>query len=164
MFFRTIFAGFLAAAAVPLLDARDVTFSRDVAPILYKHCVSCHHPNDIAPMSLISYKETKPWAAAIREAVVTRKMPPWMADPHFGKWSNDASLTKEEIETIKAWAEGGKLEAIPKTCRPLPRFQAIGKSANRIRYLPYRNLSSKVAGRMNTPISTSQPISSRTDG
>src|SRR3954470_16460646 len=61
-------------------------FSHDVAPILYKHCVTCHHPGDIAPMSLLTYKDARPWAAAIREAVVSRKMPPWLADPTVGRW------------------------------------------------------------------------------
>jgi len=67
----------------------SITYSKDVAPILYQHCATCHHPNDIAPMSLITYKETRPWAAAIRQAVVTRAMPPWHADPHVGEFMND---------------------------------------------------------------------------
>jgi len=80
---------FAGLAALPLA-AKDVTFNRDVAP----------------PMSLMSYKEAKPWAAAIKEAVLLRKMPPWGADPHFGSWSNDARLSDGEIATLKAWAEG----------------------------------------------------------
>lgn len=130
MLCRAILTMLLGTTMVPLLSARDVTFNRDVAPILYKHCVSCHHPNDIAPMSLITYKETKPWAAAIKEAVVTRKMPPWMADPHVGKWSNDASLTNNEIETVKAWVAGGKAEGDPKDLPAAPVFSTewkIGK-------------------------------------
>src|SRR5579885_1657587 len=98
---------------------REVTFSRDVAPILYQHCVSCHHPNDIAPMSLLTYKEARPWAAAIKEAVLSRKMPPWKADPHYGKWANDPSLTADEVRTITAWADGSKAEGDPKL-RPAP--------------------------------------------
>jgi hypothetical protein len=94
---------------LPLAGA-EVTFTRDVAPILYKHCVDCHHPNDIAPMSLITYSQVKPWAASIKEAVLMRKMPPWKADPHYGKWSNDPSLSDEEIATLKAWAGGAKLD------------------------------------------------------
>ncbi len=63
--------------ALPLLTtAQSVTFNKDVAPILYKNCVACHHANDIAPMSLMTYKEARPWGAAIREAVVRRVMPP----------------------------------------------------------------------------------------
>src|SRR5690348_3584867 len=73
------------------------TFDRDVAPILYKNCVVCHHPNDIAPMSLMNYQETRPWAAAIRQAVVRRAMPPWHADPHVGDYINDPRLSDQEI-------------------------------------------------------------------
>jgi mono/diheme cytochrome c family protein len=107
------------AAAEP---ASTANFSADVAPILYAHCVSCHHANDIAPMSLVTYKEVRPWAAAIREAVQTRKMPPWKADPHFGKWSNDPTLSKAEIATIQAWVEGGAREGDARTLPAAPVF------------------------------------------
>src|ERR1700733_9949934 len=88
--------------------AAEPTFTRDVAPILYKHCVGCHHSNDIAPMPLLTYKDARPWAASIKEAVLSRKMPPWKADPHYGKWANDPSLTPAELRTITAWADGAK--------------------------------------------------------
>ena len=65
-------------------------------------------------MSLLTYHDARPWAAAIKQAVVTRKMPPWKADPHFGKWSNDSRLTDAEIQTITAWVNGSKLEGDPK--------------------------------------------------
>src|ERR1041385_745930 len=110
-----------ALLGAPLCSATP-TFSRDVAPILYKHCVTCHHANDIAPMALITYQEVRPWAASIKEAVLSRKMPPWKADPHFGKWSNDPSLTAEEIRTITAWADGAKAEGDPKLMPPAPVF------------------------------------------
>jgi hypothetical protein len=97
-------------------------FTKDVAPILYKHCVECHRPNDIAPMSLLDYKSARPWARSIREAVLTRKMPPWFADPHFGSFANDARLAAHEIETIQAWAEGGALEGNPRDLPPAPVF------------------------------------------
>src|SRR5690349_18365143 len=90
-------------AGAPATAMPEATFSHDVAPILYRHCVSCHHPNELTPMSLLIYKDVRPWAAAIEESVVLRKMPPWKADPHYGKWSNDASLTEAEIKTIKRW-------------------------------------------------------------
>src|SRR5690349_15940293 len=77
------------------------TFSKDVAPILYQKCVSCHHPGEIAPMSLLDYKSARPWAKAIRDAVATRKMPPWFADPKYGHFSNDPRLSDREIETVK---------------------------------------------------------------
>jgi hypothetical protein len=108
---------------LPGLALCETTFTGDVAPILYKHCASCHHANDIAPMPLISYSDARPWAAAIKEAVLTRKMPPWKADPHIGKWSNDVSLSDAEISTIVKWADGGKLEGDPKLLPAPPHFE-----------------------------------------
>jgi mono/diheme cytochrome c family protein len=102
--------------------ATTVTFTHDVAPILYQHCVGCHHPNDIAPMSLLTYKDARPWAASIRQAVLSGKMPPWKADPHFGKWSNDPRLSDSELTTLQAWIDGGKLEGDPKDMPPQPSF------------------------------------------
>lgn len=117
------------AARIPVLallafpaSAATPTFSRDIAPILYKHCAACHHANDIAPMPLVTYKEVRPWAASIREAVVLRKMPPWKADPHVGKWSNDPSLIHQEIAAIAAWVDGGKPEGDPRELPPAPVF------------------------------------------
>ena len=97
--------GFLLATVAPA-----PTFTKDVAPIFYHHCAGCHRPNDIAPMSLLDYKSARPWAKSIREAVLTRKMPPWFADPHLGSFSNDSRLSEREIETIKAWVDDGAKE------------------------------------------------------
>ena len=108
---------FSTSAAVP-------TFTADVAPILYRHCTTCHHANDIAPMQLLTYAEVKPWSAAIREAVLTRTMPPWKADPHFGKFSNDSRLTETEIATLKAWADNGKPEGDPAKLPSAPVYTA----------------------------------------
>src|SRR3954471_22420611 len=83
------------------------TFTKDIAPIFYKNCVSCHRPGDVAPMSLVDYRSARPWAKAIQASVVTRKMPPWFADPRYGHFANDARLSSQEIETIKAWVSGG---------------------------------------------------------
>ena len=77
------------SAQLSIAAGASVTYSKDVAPILFKRCAGCHQPDDIAPMSLLSYKETRPWAKAIREAVVKRTMPPWHPDPHYGRFSND---------------------------------------------------------------------------
>jgi hypothetical protein len=110
--------------------AGEVTFTRDVAPVLYRHCAGCHHPGDIAPMSLLTYKEVRPWAAAIREAVLTRKMPPWKADPRYGEWSNDPRLSDGEIATLKAWADGSKPEGNLQDMPAAPNFHdgwKIGK-------------------------------------
>jgi hypothetical protein len=84
-----------------------VTFTKDVAPIIQKHCQACHRPGEAAPFSMLTYEQTRPWAAAMKEAVQLRKMPPWFADPHYGKFSNDRSLLQKDIDTISAWADAG---------------------------------------------------------
>jgi hypothetical protein len=100
----------LALAAIPCLSAASPTFTKDVAPIFYRHCVGCHHPNDIAPMSLVDFQSARPWAKSIREAVLTRKMPPWFADARFEKFANDARLSAAELATIQAWVDQGAVE------------------------------------------------------
>src|SRR5881392_1830036 len=97
-----------AAVATP-----EVTYNKDVAPLLQKHCAVCHRPNDIAPMSLMTYEEVLPFARIMRESVVQRKMPPWHADPAFGEFSNDARLTDEEIAIIDAWVKNGTKKGEP---------------------------------------------------
>jgi hypothetical protein len=87
-------------AAVP-------TFTKDVAPIFYEKCVMCHRPGEVAPMSLLTFEAARPWARAIKNKVVARQMPPWYADPQFGHFLNDPSLTPRQIDTIAAWADGG---------------------------------------------------------
>ena len=69
-------------------------FTKDVLPILQSKCQGCHRPGEIAPMSFLTYKDVRPWAKAIREAVLVKKMPPWFADPHYGKFRNDQSLNQ----------------------------------------------------------------------
>jgi len=103
------------AAAAP-------TFTRDVAPILHRHCVACHRPDDIAPMSLIDYRSSRAWAKSIREAVLTRKMPPWFADPRWGHFANDARLSDPDIEIIKTWVDQGAPEGDPRHLPPPPVF------------------------------------------
>jgi hypothetical protein len=85
----------------------QTTFYQDVLPILQEHCQSCHRQGQVAPMSLVTYNETQPWAAAIAKAVQGKMMPPWFADPRFGHFSNDPSLTDPQIETILAWVKAG---------------------------------------------------------
>lgn len=84
-----------------------VTFYRDVLPILQNHCLECHRPAQMAPMSLITYEESRPWAKAIRDQVRSRKMPPWPADPCCGHFANDRSLRASEIEILVKWADTG---------------------------------------------------------
>jgi mono/diheme cytochrome c family protein len=98
------------------------TFTKDVAPILYKSCAECHRPSGIAPMSLIEYKEVRPWAKSIRERVVDRTMPPWFADPKHGEFANDPSLTQAEIDTIRAWVDAGSPKGDDKDIPQSPKF------------------------------------------
>ena len=100
------------------------TFYKNVLPVMQTRCQECHRPGEAAPMSFLTYKEVRPWAKAIREAVITRKMPPWPADPHFGKFSNDRSLTREEIDTLVAWADGGAREGDPSEAPKPAQFLA----------------------------------------
>jgi hypothetical protein len=98
------------------------TFSADVAPIVYAKCASCHRPGEVAPMSLITYKEVRPWAGAIREKVQSRVMPPWHADRRYGTFRNEQSLTQPEIDTIVNWARAGAPEGDPARLPKLPVF------------------------------------------
>jgi hypothetical protein len=107
-----------------------VSFSKDVAPILFKSCAGCHHPGDIGPMSLLTYQEARPWARSIRQKVASREMPPWSADPNYGKFSNDIGLSQQEIDTIVAWVDQGAREGNRKDLPPAPAFHdgwKIGK-------------------------------------
>jgi mono/diheme cytochrome c family protein len=119
----------LAAAAVVITradltgaEAAAPTFSKDIAPIFAKNCMSCHRPGEIAPMSFMSYKEVRPWAKAIREKVVNREMPPWHADPAHGEWTNDRRLSQKDVDVIRAWVDGGAPEGDPKDLPPTPKF------------------------------------------
>lgn len=112
---RHILVACLLAAAIALPAAAgqqpgSATFNKDVLPILQKNCQSCHRPGQIAPMSFLTYAETRPWAKAIKQAVVTRTMPPWFADPQHGRFRNDPSLKPGDIETIVQWADSGAAE------------------------------------------------------
>jgi mono/diheme cytochrome c family protein len=93
---------------------KAVTFHEDVLPVLQKNCQTCHRPGQIGPFSMLSYKETRPWAKAIKAAVVSRAMPPWFADPRYGHFNNDRSLKQSEIDTIAAWVDNGAPEGDPK--------------------------------------------------
>jgi hypothetical protein len=98
------------------------TFTRDIAPILQRSCQGCHRPGEAAPFSLLTYEQARPWAKAIKDAVVQRKMPPWFADPHYGKFLNDSSLPQSEIDTVAAWANGGAPKGDPKDMPPRRDF------------------------------------------
>jgi hypothetical protein len=96
-----------------------VTFNKDVLPILQKNCQSCHRPGEIAPMSFLTYKDTRPWARAMKTAVTSRQMPPWFTHDGDGPFANDKRLSTAEISTIAAWADSGAAEGDEKD-RPAP--------------------------------------------
>lgn len=123
-FHRTLYqaAALLISASACSAGAPQVTYSRDVAPILYRRCTACHHPDDIAPMSLIDYKSVRPWAKAIREAVLLNRMPPWFADPKIGHFSNDSSLTESEKHIISEWVDQGAKEGNPADLPAAPSY------------------------------------------
>src|SRR5215470_4724024 len=117
----------LGIAAIAAPPTPSVTFNKDVLPILQKQCQNCHRPGEVAPMSFLSYKETRPWASAIKSAVLTNKMPPWFADPSVGHFSNERRLTATERATLVAWVESGAPEGDDKD-RPAPVEFADGWS------------------------------------
>src|SRR5436190_10123231 len=109
------------------LAVLTVTFTKDIAPILQDKCQECHHNGSIAPMSLVTYDETRPWAKAIRQRVIQRQMPPWHIDKTIGvqKFKNDISLSDEQINTITRWVDSGALPGDLKDM-PAPRQWAVG--------------------------------------
>ena len=109
-----------AAAQMPPPSAP--TFSKDVAPVLYKHCTTCHRPGEIAPMSLLTYEQARPWARAIRDNVRTGSMPPWHADAAHGKWSNDRSLTQAEKDILTKWVDAGAPEGNKRDLPKSPEY------------------------------------------
>ena len=114
----------LPGAASAQTAAAGPTFAEDIAPILYESCVKCHRPNQIAPMSLINYREVRPWARSIKNKVETRAMPPWHLDRRIGiqDFQNDPSLTDEQIATIVAWVDSGAPEGNPADTPTPPQF------------------------------------------
>jgi len=112
----------MAASAIAADRPASVTFHRDILPILQKRCQDCHRPGEIGPMSFLSYQEVRPWAKAIKEAVLTKKMPPWFADRSVGRFRNDGSLDPAEIEKLAAWADSGAAAGDPKDAPPAREF------------------------------------------
>ena len=107
----------LLAFLTTFSPAQTPTFYKDILPILQTHCQTCHRAGEIAPMPLVTYDDVTPWAAAIKTAVQTKRMPPWFADRSIGKFSNDPSLSDAEIDNIIRWvdahAPGGNANDAP---------------------------------------------------
>jgi hypothetical protein len=118
------------AAVMPAQSSDTPTFSRDVAPILYRNCVTCHRPGEIAPMSLITYQQTRPYARSIRERIELGTMPPWHAEAPRGTFLNERGLSAADKEILSRWANNGAPEGDPKDLPPVPVFTegwTIGK-------------------------------------
>lgn len=120
--FRSIAVGllFACAALAGSLAQHEITFTKDVAPIFQAKCETCHRPGEMAPMSLVTYEQVRPWAKDIRERVATRQMPPWHMDPTVGiqSFENDISLTNDQIETIVKWVAAGAPKGDPRDMPP----------------------------------------------
>jgi len=108
----------ISAFAADSQPGSSVTFYKDVLPVVQKHCQTCHRPGQAGPMSFLTYETTRPWAKAIKEAVLLRKMPPWFADPQIGHFLNDPSLPRADVETLARWADSGASAGDPKDAPP----------------------------------------------
>jgi hypothetical protein len=114
-----------SAPAAAQTTGGAVTFTKDVAPILQRSCQKCHRPGSIAPMSLLTYQDVRPWARAIKREVEARNMPPWHIARGVGitKFKNDPSLTDAEIATISKWVDGGAVLGNPADMPPPVQFK-----------------------------------------
>ena len=112
----------LAAAFAGAAENDAVAFTRDVAPIFAESCMTCHRPGEIAPMSLLTYEESRPWARSIKREVVSGAMPPWHADPAYGESSNDRRLSEKEVQIIVDWVDAGAPRGNPEDLPELPEF------------------------------------------
>lgn len=137
-FIRSLFAALMILFAPSLAIGETPTFSKDVSPILQSKCQSCHEPGSIAPFSVASYAEARPWARSIKQRVVSRQMPPWHIERAIGvnKFKNDMSLTDEQIATIVAWVDGGAPEGNPADFKPRPVSTSLYWQAERDGYGP----------------------------
>src|SRR5688500_10103474 len=104
-------------------DVKDIpTFSKHVAPILYANCTPCHRPGEIAPMSLMTYEDARPWAKAIRDEVSEGHMPPWHADARRGTFLNERRLSDGDKATLLKWASNGAPQGDPADLPPPPQY------------------------------------------
>src|SRR5258706_2349069 len=100
----------LVSSAPPQVAIKKVTFTKDVAPILYQNCVTCHRPGEVAPFSLLTYTDAKRWAPMIAQTTGNHIMPPWKAAPGFGDFADARVLSDAQIATLKEWSKSGTLE------------------------------------------------------
>jgi len=118
-------ASTVAAQTAPAASAP--TFTKDVAPILFRSCIRCHRPDEIAPMSLLTYNDARPWARAMKERTSKREMPPWFLDKTIGiqKYKNDPSLSDAEIATIARWVDAGAPQGNPADMPQQPKMEEV---------------------------------------
>ncbi|HVS15109.1 MAG TPA: cytochrome c [Thermoanaerobaculia bacterium] len=116
-----------AVAAAEAADPGDVTFHRDVLPVLQRACQNCHRPGAGAPMSLVDYREARPWARSIKRRVVNREMPPWHLDPTVGitEYVGDPSLSEHELDLVARWVDAGAPEGDPADAPPPVEFSPL---------------------------------------
>ncbi len=132
---RVLVIALVAAAAGPAHEpiTTKLTWTREISRIVYRRCVSCHREGGKAPMSLVNYEEARPWAKAIREEVLERRMPPWGAVKGFGEFRDDASLSDIEISWLAQWVEGGAPKGddiyLPRPPDPAPAAGAPPRSS-----------------------------------
>jgi hypothetical protein len=110
--------GWVPLAATAGTAQISVTFYKDALPVLQRNCQVCHRPGEAAPMSFLDYKSTRPWAKAMKVALLERKMPPWLADRNYGKFANDRSLSDADLKTLVAWVDAGAPAGNPKQAPP----------------------------------------------
>ncbi len=119
-----MFATVVTAMSTVAAAQEQVTFTKNVAPILQDRCQVCHRAGTVAPMSLLTYEEVRPWAKSIKAKVATREMPPWFIDKNVGvqHFDNDISLTDQEIATIVKWVDSGAPQGNPADMPPPRQF------------------------------------------
>src|SRR5436190_14434807 len=124
-FVLTVLALYPDASAQSSVSAP--TFSKDIAPILQRSCQNCHRPGAIAPMSLLTYQDARPWAKSIKAKVTAREMPPWYIDRHVGitKFKDDPSLSEAEIAAIVKWVDAGAPAGDPQDLPPAGAFSDL---------------------------------------
>jgi hypothetical protein len=100
----------------------EITYSRDVAPILFEHCIFCHRPGEVAPFSMLTFATTRPWARSLKQQVLMHRMPPWFLDSQYGDFQNARQLSEKDLQTLVAWVDGGSREGNPADMPSPPRF------------------------------------------
>ena len=119
---KSVLVAALVCSGVAFAADGDISFHKDIEPILQRNCQTCHRPGEIAPMSFLTYESVRPWAKAIKVATSTRKMPPWFADPNYGHVLNDRSLKQAEIDEIAKWVDAGAPEGDRKDAPPVVKW------------------------------------------